>query len=824
MTRRLRFLLVSAISLFTTVIACSGGGDTGAVVPPPTPTISVSASASIVSASTAAPGVLNISVTRGGGYTGAVGLSVDGLPTGVTASFNPASLPNGTTVSVLTLTAGATAVAATNNITIRVTGSGVTDATTTPVALTVTSVAAPDYTLSAAPATLTVTAGASGTSSISINRTGAFAGDITLALTGNPVGVTGTFAPNPATGTASTLSIVTTAATVPGTYALTVTGTATGIASRTTTVSLTVNAAPAVTVALTPATLSIVAGATGQTAVTITRVGGLTGDVTVTAEGLPVGVTQGALAITGTTGSATFTATTAAVPGTYNVTVRGTSGAISGTASLTLTITAAPSIALVVGPPSSVSVVQGATGTLVANITRNGGFAGTVNLAVTGLPAGVTTTITPAAATGATASISLAVGSGVAVGTYPATLTGTATGLTNATAAFTLIVTAASNGGNIVFQFCSADAPLFFAIEDGTGPWTRVLPGANNTFTFALSQSIGGVTYVSQNGASITTTVLLRAKSEFVALSGQTTCPSATTGRTVTGTVANVGPTEQAAVSLGSSVASTSFGVTNFTLQNVPDGSLDLIASRAAFGAAGFTPNKLIIRRALTQATGSVLPVLDFNASDAFAPQTAAVTIGNLGSDIASVNAGFFTTTGGSTSIGTSTSATTVYGVPSGKMIASDLHFITASGTDGVSSIRTASMYAHDLTDRTVTLGAVLILPNVTNIGTTTFRPRAQGTLQVEYNTMLTAAFSQSATNRSMTITASSGYFGGATTYDLTVPDLFEIGYVTSWAPNSVGAISFFLQATGGTGNAAEGSFVKSATRYGTAAIPGIRR
>ncbi|MEP6835341.1 MAG: hypothetical protein ABJB74_18295, partial [Gemmatimonas sp.] len=294
MPRSLRFLVGSAISLSATaIIACAGGSDKGITVPPPTPTVSVSPSASTVSASTATPGTLNISVTRGGGYTGAITLSADGLPTGVTASFNPSSLPNGTTISVLTLNAGATAVAATNNITIRAAGSSVTDATA-PVALTVTSVVVPDYSLSAAPAAVTVTAGASGTSTISINRTGAFASNVTLALTGNPAGVTGTFTPNPATANTSDLSIVTTAATVPGTYALTITGTATGATPRTTTVSLTVNAIPGVTVALSPATLSIVAGATGQTGVTIARVGGLSGDVAVTAESLPAGVTLAA--------------------------------------------------------------------------------------------------------------------------------------------------------------------------------------------------------------------------------------------------------------------------------------------------------------------------------------------------------------------------------------------------------------------------------------------------------------------------------------------------------------------------------------------------
>jgi uncharacterized membrane protein len=60
-------------------------------------------------------------------FTSPVTLAVEGLPAGVTADFAPTPATAGT--STLTLTAGAGATAGTYNLTIRGTGTGITDAT-----------------------------------------------------------------------------------------------------------------------------------------------------------------------------------------------------------------------------------------------------------------------------------------------------------------------------------------------------------------------------------------------------------------------------------------------------------------------------------------------------------------------------------------------------------------------------------------------------------------------------------------------------------------------------------------------------------------------
>ena len=112
-----------------------------------------------------------------------------------------------------------------------------------------TTLAAPasgDFTLSVAPATLSLAPGGSGNVTVTINRTGGFAGAVALTLEGSGVGtgassVAGVFAPNPANGGSSALTVNVGASVAAGDYALTVRGVA-GSLDKTAGFSLTVTA------------------------------------------------------------------------------------------------------------------------------------------------------------------------------------------------------------------------------------------------------------------------------------------------------------------------------------------------------------------------------------------------------------------------------------------------------------------------------------------------------------------------------------------------------------------------------------------------------
>src|SRR5262249_52724065 len=98
----------------------------------------------------------------------------------------------------------------------------------------------PDFALSANPTNLIINRGASGTSAITITRTGGFTGSVASSARGLPSGVTASFNPPSTTGTSSTLTLAASTTATLGAATVTVTGTSGGT-TRTTTINLTVN-------------------------------------------------------------------------------------------------------------------------------------------------------------------------------------------------------------------------------------------------------------------------------------------------------------------------------------------------------------------------------------------------------------------------------------------------------------------------------------------------------------------------------------------------------------------------------------------------------
>ena len=106
-------------------------------------------------------------------------------------------------------------------------------------------------------------------------------------------------------------------------------------------------------------------------------------------------------------------------------------------------ITDPGAIALVLNPISA-TVVQGGNTSTTATVTRSGSFTGSVTLSVTGAPSGVTAAVSNIQTTGpvTTATVTVTVGPAVAAGTYPLVVQATGAGVTEATASFSLMVTA----------------------------------------------------------------------------------------------------------------------------------------------------------------------------------------------------------------------------------------------------------------------------------------------------------------------------------------------------------------------------------------------
>jgi uncharacterized membrane protein len=204
-----------------------------------------------------------------------------------------------------------------------------------------------DFTVGASPANLSVTQGASGSTAISTTTSGGFSSAVSLSASGLPAGVTATFSPTsiaaPGSGS-STLTFSASSTATTGTSNATVTASGGGV-THTTPVALTISpaAAPSFTVTASPASLSVIHGSSGSTTISTSVNGGFNSAVSLTASGLPTGVTAtfspSSIAAPGS-GSSTmmFTVGSTAITGTSNVTVTASGGGVTHTSSVSLTV------------------------------------------------------------------------------------------------------------------------------------------------------------------------------------------------------------------------------------------------------------------------------------------------------------------------------------------------------------------------------------------------------------------------------------------------------------------------------------------------------
>jgi nucleoside-specific outer membrane channel protein Tsx len=280
------------------------------------PLYTLSASPNSLSIVQGNQGTSTITITPENGFNSSVSFSASGLPSGVTAVFNPNPA---TSTSTLTLTASGTATTGTTTVTVIGTSGSLTQTTT--LTVTVTPAPAPSFTLSASPNSLSVVQGSQGTSTITITPENGFNGSVSFSASGLPSGVTAAFNPNPATST-STLTLTASGTATTGTTTVTVIGTS-GSLTQTTTLTLTVTSASSgdFTIGASPTTVTISSpGQSGTTTITITPSGGFNQTITFTGagcSGLPTGAScsfnPGSVKPNGGPASTTLTfATTAA--------------------------------------------------------------------------------------------------------------------------------------------------------------------------------------------------------------------------------------------------------------------------------------------------------------------------------------------------------------------------------------------------------------------------------------------------------------------------------------------------------------------------------
>jgi subtilase family serine protease len=133
------------------------------------PGFSLTTSAAALSVMQGTTGTASITVSPTNGFSGTVSLTVSGLPSGVTASFNPASTA---TSSTLSLVASASATVGTGSVTV----TGKSGALSATVAVALTIAPPPAFSMTASPSTLNVIQGSSAADTITVTPKSGFSG------------------------------------------------------------------------------------------------------------------------------------------------------------------------------------------------------------------------------------------------------------------------------------------------------------------------------------------------------------------------------------------------------------------------------------------------------------------------------------------------------------------------------------------------------------------------------------------------------------------------------------------------------------------------
>lgn len=284
MRRSISVLTVCAWALGA--LACGSDKDTTPAEPPPTPTMTLVASANTLFAARGANAISRMIVSRGGAYAGAVALSLGALPTGVTGKFSRASLQPPLDTSVLNLEIDTLATPGTYSLLVRAVGdAGLHDS-----AMLVLEIPVPTLEVSIASATVNVPPGTTAqTIPVSVRRGNGFRGAVALSVVA-PTNLSAQLQPSVVAEGVLTTNLILFPAETAANGPITVQVTATGSGVNPATAFYTVNVAAETHLFPSESRPTVTAGSRLQQSVMLTRKGSLERDVEVQVTGLPAGI------------------------------------------------------------------------------------------------------------------------------------------------------------------------------------------------------------------------------------------------------------------------------------------------------------------------------------------------------------------------------------------------------------------------------------------------------------------------------------------------------------------------------------------------------
>ena len=263
------------------------------------------------------------------------------------------------------------------------------------------------------------------------------------------------------------------------------------------------NTFPDFSISANPLTQAAIPAASAGYTISLSALSGFSGNVTFTVSQLPAGVTAdfSPAVVTGS-GTSTLTLTTAAATpfGNYPITIIAASGVLTHTANITLVVSDTDFV-FSGGPANRFLPVGGNVGQIVT-VSALPGFIGTVALAVSGLPAGVTGAFNPGTiAASGSSTLSLSAAPGTTPGNYPLVLTATS-GTLNHTANVTLVITSTGVAGSLAGSSAAPPGAAQLTAE-GTLDWAHW--GWQNATDFNhknVTQQISNFTALGGGGAT----------------------------------------------------------------------------------------------------------------------------------------------------------------------------------------------------------------------------------------------------------------------------------------------------------------------------------
>ena len=278
--------------------------------------------------------------------------------------------------------------------------------------------------------------------------------------------------------------------------------------------------------------------------------------------GLPAGVTPSSATITGTSTVIQLGAVAGSAAASANVTVTGSGSGVTSQAQVVAVSVVPPSFTMSLSPATVSVVPTGPSAASTVTINRVGGFAGAVNLVLTGLPAGVTPSSATIGTAATTAVLSIAAAAGATqVTNATITVTGSGSGVANQAQTFSLtvqpapqtVVTTNPSGRSIIVDGVTYTAPQTFTWAVGTSHTVNVASPQAGTAGVQYvygSWSDGGAASHTVTGAATATTLTANFVTQYSLTTSVSPAGSGTilpaSGWHNAGAVLNVGVSNQA--------------------------------------------------------------------------------------------------------------------------------------------------------------------------------------------------------------------------------------------------------------------------------------